>query len=1570
MSTTVRDIATLTGGVLTLRSAFMALSAGIQSAVEFERQLGAMAQIARSNIGAMRGIGEEVRRLSKQYGVASEILNQNAIELLQSGKSIKEVREALPTLALLGVNAQVGAEGLQEASKAMIVWGRVFGMTMTQTRQAFEKTIKLSKEQFINTSQLIEITTILSSNMMQSNASFEEMLSIGAALRSRTGRPPTEVARGIRTIMARVLRPGTRQFLEQQGVKLFDEDTGRIRGPIKILTDIVALRNAFGRTTEGAKKLELALSGIRRIDLGAALLDSLDEINRNMDSIDENVFELSADWGIAATQMSTKINQVTESFKDLFRETDRDDLLQGLVRQTLDFTNALLQSRDIIVQLLAILGAAGGLAIFRGRGVPLATASTAAGVALHGAGRGGVGINRMLGMQGGVRPPPLPPVAAAITRRQRIMGALGSPAGAAALGLGAGFGAGALNRGRPSAARAAGAGLLTGGAIGLTAFAVGLGPYGAVIGGAIGATVSLTKKFNDLSRATADYEQRLRDERIREIAQGLEDRKLLDPRILREFEGKLEAFIQAVFKERTKIIRSTPRATGTSFVDPATGKVVQDTAERRAEIIQSREKAFIKSLETEGELLDLMKQYGLAITDQTDGLNKYTDTLLLMAIAHKLLRDGVEDAPKVFMDWLQSLAGSAEEIRELGKALGEGQVVSLNLAFQMKKLDDLIKRTRLSPVGTFTRERTGIQNVGTQGFANELRALGLPPDLLRQGQLLNETVIRLTNVLQGAADTFGDFTPQTFRGVVGELGDVADNMERLGLDPQLVGDLRRKLLEIDTLDPENFESVSSVMKDITSFILDELMPSGRDLVNNLQRLAEATQRLEQQMAREIADELISRRGGVISAGARVRGGFLQLAQMRAGFEERRFPAGGGNLLARATARDFAGTANVDELAKRMSELFEELGDASKIGDKPFGSALEQVVNALEALADSSGRLSDIQERLSQAQTDLQAKMGLAEQFFSSDVSGRRELMRDREAARFAIGRGSLTGMSVEAQQAAIRFLNMVSSVRGAGGLANRNLTGRNILEDLLENTVGAKFFAPERDEIADLQRKSITTMVDILAAQKLLAVFEHRSFNVFIQQLEGSIDKLLGSQRDFLDQFRNILQARGIPGFQSGGSTDSVLAKLTPGEFVVNKHSSAKHRALLEAINADHMQGGGVAGEGTFRTRFKKMVDEELKKMLGDRFGQIQPSLKTLQEARNRARGQFNLPGNFPFPSVTEMFGFTPPTGAHHRARGIQRGLGRRPGGIVLPPRAGTGPPGGLAIPGMIPEGRGIGGQGIIQGPLGPRISIQERLDRRRAGFEAERDQRKLDRDEQRARRQGFSEEQIRQGFAGQRADIAAKRARAEGATEEEIQKRHDDVLKANLEAADRQENAAKEIADAMDLFKETVDDLKGAFDDLPDKIAGAIGDIDERDEGAPRGPGGEGEAPGQPPQPAVEFDLELFGQHVAVFCTNIEGPFADHINTFVGTVTAFADHVGEFGVKVDAFGDAVSFIPEEIVLTGKHTVDVNVQGAELFNELDPFIRQIVTNVVNERLAVERERGADLGPRGGAPPGG
>lgn len=59
------------------------------------------------------------------------------------------------------------------------------------------------------------------------------------------------------------------------------------------------------------------------------------------------------------------------------------------------------------------------------------------------------------------------------------------------------------------------------------------------------------------------------------------------------------------------------------------------------------------------------------------------------------------------------------------------------------------------------------------------------------------------------------------------------------------------------------------------------------------------------------------------------------------------------------------------------------------------------------------------------------------------------------------------------------------------------------------------------------------------------------------------------------------------------GTSDSIPARLSNGEFVVNAKSTARYRPMLEAMNANRFAGGGYAGEGSYGSNVNIQVIDQ-----------------------------------------------------------------------------------------------------------------------------------------------------------------------------------------------------------------------------------------------------------------------------------------------------------------------------------------------------------------------------------------
>ncbi|MGH3500932.1 MAG: transglycosylase SLT domain-containing protein, partial [Nocardioidaceae bacterium] len=96
------------------------------------------------------------------------------------------------------------------------------------------------------------------------------------------------------------------------------------------------------------------------------------------------------------------------------------------------------------------------------------------------------------------------------------------------------------------------------------------------------------------------------------------------------------------------------------------------------------------------------------------------------------------------------------------------------------------------------------------------------------------------------------------------------------------------------------------------------------------------------------------------------------------------------------------------------------------------------------------------------------------------------------------------------------------------------------------------------------------------------AQFDHKQadhqLRVFTSGVDASLQKLSNNQYVMSGIGQQNRAAGGFISGPGGPTSDSIPARLSNGEYVVNAHATSRHRALLEAINAKGFAAGGMVG--------------------------------------------------------------------------------------------------------------------------------------------------------------------------------------------------------------------------------------------------------------------------------------------------------------------------------------------------------------------------------------------------------
>ena len=1188
MSTSIRDIATLTGGYLSLHLAIMQFYRGMKGAVQFEAQLGGMAQVAHTTLKSIRGLGDTISDMSVKYGIAVSILGKSAQELLQSGKKISEVKQAIPILALLGTNAQVGAEGLQNAAKAMIVWGNVFDMTMSQTKQAFEKAIKLSKSQYVNVAQLIDSTTILASLMEGMNNSFEDTLALVAALRSETGRPVGEVARGLRTMATRVTRrPETIQYLETRGVDVYDKQTGQLRNLVPILGDIIRLQQQLGEGSREAQELEQKLFGIRRSQFGA-ILDVMPEVLKNLQMVSGTVNEMEHDFTIWAQTTQHAANQVSQSFSKMFRDiTTESESFNLLASNVLGVTKVMFDLLGTMKDLIPLLIVVGGAALFRRFG------------GMHTMGARAIGATAPVRRPyGGFYTPGYTtqaPVFFPRNFRQRlsIQDRSGyfrqrpAPAGGWSTGYrtqrhrgrftpirgmqhtlqgrGMQFGMGAMAAGMYLGSReepiskGVGAGLTTGG---LGAM-MGGGPLAVFAGLAVG-----VKVYVDQLELQA---QRLGDAKIAESAEYLS--KTL------ESLGDDVSF-HALRLERKAVKREAERAKEgietkvagagnfwdyamdfvmgkTRFTKQMTGIDVpthfmldprpildyfhgakQPEVERKKKIVAREARKGVLDV-SESSLTNVIAKYMQA------GLSKGR------------LQEIISDFEQQFSDTLgggvffaqlrELVSGQKTEVQirnRFNDALRSsfGRLVQ-NMRAVTRQLKQQMRPMRGTSAKSFLQPTLGLDEpIYSKEFAGGIRKSGI-------GKMYPQIGIEVDEINRGLT-AVGDMLHNSGLALGQDAAEIANQFEIEANKINLDEDVTKKIT--DGLGKINWEDISEELaKGHMEAVYDKLIDAFDPLTDSARKTDAALLGLARHRIGKL-QIAFGQRGIARQARLGVEQSVVALQQ-----RQRQFaglpttPGMGARVIKRAAGGD------VSQLIQNLGSLQIALNaTANDFKKSQIRVAIDDVASRLKMLADVSGRTADTVQRLGEVEQSRTSKLGILGEFFGGDIEQRQQIQRETRAAQMVVQRGSLLRMpGIEAQQMAVAGLQRFSGVENFMGTGQ---TGGQLLEKFLERA-GGKWLLPEKVEEQNLQKEVLYQQKKALLAQIALANLEaQRSQNFFAQ--------LGQAHASFLSNLSSLLTFGGTGGVAGIGAPPSGVGGVVP----------TRSRLPLAGL-------GGLAGQGSMR---------------------------------------------------------------------------------------------------------------------------------------------------------------------------------------------------------------------------------------------------------------------------------------------------------------------------------------------------------------------------------------------------
>lgn len=361
---------------------------GFDSALQFDRELVRLKQVGGDSKTTLDSLADRITNLSKTLGVSSSELIKSATTLRQAGLSASDTKIALEALAKTTLAPTFDSIG--NTTEGLIAILAQFGQGATALEGQLGSINRVAADFAVESGDLVEAIKRTGGAFVSAGGNLEELLALFTSVRSTTRESAESIATAFRTIFARLQRPETIKNLKDIGIQL-DDLEGRFVGPYEAVRRLnEGLANLPTSSKQFAKIVE-EIGGVRQLSKVIPLIQQFPIAVKAYNSAIEGQQSLSRDAAIAQESLINKINQLKESFLELFRVVVSNDVFRVLLESAIALTKGL---TDLVAAFKPLVPLLVGFSAIK-----IGTALAGAGPAFR------AGFNRRGFASGGIVPP-------------------------------------------------------------------------------------------------------------------------------------------------------------------------------------------------------------------------------------------------------------------------------------------------------------------------------------------------------------------------------------------------------------------------------------------------------------------------------------------------------------------------------------------------------------------------------------------------------------------------------------------------------------------------------------------------------------------------------------------------------------------------------------------------------------------------------------------------------------------------------------------------------------------------------------------------------------------------------------------------------------------------------------------------------------------------------------------------------------------------------------------------------------------------------------------------------------
>ena len=347
-----------------------AINSGLKNFIEFDKELVRLQQVTGQSADGLKGLQDEITRLSTGLGVSSDSLIQVSSTLAQAGLSARETEQALKALALTELAPSF--DDINQTVEGSIALMRQFGIAAKDLEKALGSVNSVAAAFAVESSDIIAaiqrtggVFATASKGVSEGADALNEFIAVFTSVRATTRESAETIATGLRTIFTRIQRQGTIEALKEFGVTLTDAE-GKFVGAYKAVQLLSEGLSSIDPRDIRFSQIVEELGGFRQIGKVIPLIQQFATAQDALRVAQAGQGSLAADAAKAQLSLANQIAKVREEFLTLIRSLGQSDTFQTLARGALTFASGLIKITDAVKGVLPSLAILAAGASFRG----------------------------------------------------------------------------------------------------------------------------------------------------------------------------------------------------------------------------------------------------------------------------------------------------------------------------------------------------------------------------------------------------------------------------------------------------------------------------------------------------------------------------------------------------------------------------------------------------------------------------------------------------------------------------------------------------------------------------------------------------------------------------------------------------------------------------------------------------------------------------------------------------------------------------------------------------------------------------------------------------------------------------------------------------------------------------------------------------------------------------------------------------------------------------------------------------------------------------------------------------